>query len=83
MGTTAKASLISMTSMSSMFMPAFFRAFSDAGVGAVSMMIGSSPAVAIETILALGFRLLACAYPGDAIRTAPAPSTIPDELPAV
>ena len=43
-GTAANASLISQRSMSFAAIPASFRALSDAGVGAVSMITGSAPA---------------------------------------
>ena len=51
-GTTAKASLISQRSMSRAFMPAFLSALSDAGAGAVSMITGSAPTVAVGADLA-------------------------------
>ncbi len=41
--TGAKASLISTRSMSSIVRPVFFRAWAVAGMGAVSMRMGSSP----------------------------------------
>ena len=46
------------------------------------MMIGSSAAVAIATKRARGRSPWAFAYSGDATSTAPAPSTMPEELPA-
>src|SRR5215470_10887749 len=49
-GTTANASLISQRSMSLTVMPAFLSAFCEAGAGAVSMISGSAPAVAIARI---------------------------------
>ena len=54
-GDVAKASLISQRSMSPAVMPAWASAFLEAGVGAVSMMIGSAPAVAIARMRARGF----------------------------
>ena len=53
-GTTAKASLISQRSMSAASMPAGSRAFCEAGVGAVSMITGSVPAVAMARMRAAG-----------------------------
>ena len=55
-GTTAKASLISHRSMSEACIPAILSAFCEAGVGAVSMMTGSAPAVAIARIRPRGRR---------------------------
>ena len=53
-----------------------------AGPGAVSMMTGSVPATAVMTTRARGFMPCALAYSGEAISTAAAPSTTPEELPA-
>ena len=53
-GIAAKASLISMRSMSPIVMPAFARQRCVAGVGPVSMMIGSVAAVAVATMRARG-----------------------------
>src|SRR5438034_10362038 len=47
--TDAKASLISKRSMSSSRKPAFLRARWVAGIGPVSMMVGSTPASAVAT----------------------------------
>ena len=81
-GTTAKASLISHRSTSSTDMPALVIALRLAGVGAVSMITGSAPTVATEITRARGFSPWALAYSGEATSTAPAPSTMPLELPA-
>ena len=82
-GMAAKASSISHRSISRAVMPASRNAFCEAGVGAVSMMIGSLPAVAMASIRARGLRPWVFTYSSDASRTAAAPSTIPLELPAV
>ena len=55
-GTTAKASLISKRSMSPTAMPAFFSARRVAGTGAVSMITGSAPQVAVAMMRARGLR---------------------------
>ena len=68
--------------MSSIVIPARSRHFSAAGPGAVSMISGSSAATADITSRARGLSPCACAYSGDASRTAPAPSTTPELLPA-
>ncbi len=81
-GTTAKASLISNRSMSFRLIPALARAFLAAGPGAFSISSGESPVEATARIRARGFSPWALAYSGEAITTAPAPSTTPDELPA-
>ncbi len=52
----AKASFNSMTSMSASVRPAFASAFFDAGDGPKPMMRGASPAAAIATTRARGFR---------------------------
>ena len=78
----ANASLISKRSMSSTFSSALARALRAAGMGPVSMRTGSLPATAMETMRARGLRPSERARPFDAITTAAAPSTIPDELPA-
>ena len=82
-GTVANASLISTRSMSPIVMPAFFSTFGTAVDGAVSMITGSLAVVAVARMRARGRRPCAFAYSGDASSTALAPSTMPDELPAV
>ena len=54
--TAANASLISTRSMSSMVSPALASALRVAGAGPVSMMVGSEPETAAETIRARGVR---------------------------
>ncbi len=82
MGTVANASLISHRSMSPGVMPSLLRAFLQAGVGPVSMMVGSEPHSAVISTRARGFRpalMPASLLPS---RTSAAPSTMPEELPA-
>jgi hypothetical protein len=83
MGTTAKASLISQRSMSFALMPASVSALCEAGAGALSMITGSAPQVAVARILPRGFRPCALTNSSLASATAAAPSTMPLELPAV
>ena len=81
-GTAAKASLTSNRSMSSIFNPALASALRVAGMGPVSMMVGSAPLSAVATMRARGLKpcvLIAASLPTS---TAAAPSTMPDELPA-
>src|SRR5207248_1514484 len=81
--TEANASLSSHRSMSSGVSPAIFRTFSVAGVGPVSMMVGSEPTVAVATIRARGVSpnvLPICSEPSS---TSAAPSTMPEEFPPV
>ena len=61
---------------------AFASALRVAGMGPVSMMVGSAPDSAVATMRARGLKpcvLMAASLP---ISTAAAPSTMPDELPA-
>ena len=58
-------------------------AFSEAGAGAVSMITGSAPAVAIARIFARGLRPAFLPHSAEPISTTAAPSTMPDELPPV
>ena len=81
--TDAKASLISTTSMSSSFRPARSSTRVVAGMGAVSMRIGESPASENDTKRARGVSPSSSAFSRDAISTAEAPSEIWDEFPAV
>ena len=53
--TTAKASLISKTSISSLVKPAFSNTFFAAGTGALSISVGQSPIFAVATMRARGF----------------------------
>ncbi len=81
--TAAKASLSSQRSMSSLLSPATASAFSVAGVGPVSMIVGSEPVTAVATMRPRGARPAsrpACSLP---MSTMAAPSTMPEELPAV
>ncbi|MBP9199918.1 MAG: hypothetical protein KBF47_07935, partial [Gemmatimonadales bacterium] len=50
--------------------------------GAVSMITGSLPAVAVCTMRPRGFSPCDFAYSGEAISSALAPSTTPEEFPA-
>ena len=81
-GTGANASLISKTSMSPIFSSAAASALRVAGIGPVSISTGSLPATAIETMRARGLSPRLRALPFEAITTAAAPSTMPDEFPA-
>lgn len=79
----AKASFASIRSSSSIDQPAFFRAFFVAGMGPVPIIDGSTPAVAHEAILAIGFMPLFSASDLCISKTAAAPSFSPEALPAV
>ncbi len=81
--TEANASLISIRSMSSIFIPLRSRSFWVAGMGPVSMITGSTPTVVWSTILARGVRPSSSAFSRVITRTAAAPSEICEELPAV
>ena len=63
-------------------MPALASALRAAGIGPVSMMVGSAPDSAAATMRARGLK--PCVLPAASlpISTAAAPSTMPDELPA-
>ena len=82
MGTAAKASLTSNRSIWSIVRPALASAFCVAGMGPVSMMVGSAPDSAVATMRARGLSPCALAAASLPISTAAAPSTMPEELPA-
>ena len=63
--------------------PAFFSTFAVAGIGPVSMMVGSEPTIAWATIRARGLSPSSLAFCAVMIRTAAAPSEIWLEFPAV
>ena len=63
--------------------PAFFSTRSVAGIGPVSMIVGSTPARAVATTRARGRSPRARARASDMMRSAAAPSEIWDELAAV
>ena len=80
--TEANASLSSKRSMSAVVMPDLFSTFLVTSTGPVSMIAGSEPILAKARTRARGFNpafLPARALPR---RTAAAPSTMPEELPA-
>ena len=68
--------------MSSTVSPVRASSFSVAGIGPVSMIVESAPEVAVATIRARGVRPIAVPASSLATSTSPAPSTMPDELPA-
>ena len=78
-----KASFISQRSISFFSIPARLSAFKLAGVGTVSMMVGSEPTVDVDRILARGFKPSAFPFSSEPTNTRLAPSTIPEEFPAV
>jgi hypothetical protein len=80
--TAAKASLISTSSMSEGDMPATSSALRHAGAGPVSMIVGSEPTTAVETIRARGVSPIWVPTSSLPMRTSAAPSTMPEELPA-
>ena len=82
MATAAKASLISHRSMSPTSRPALASALRDAGAGPVSMIVGSAPDTAVETMRARGVSPSAVPTSSVPIATSAAPSTMPEELPA-
>ena len=82
-GTTAKASLISNRSICSICIFALASALRAAGIGPVSMMVGSAPESATDTMRARGVRPSCFPFSSEPISTAAAPSTIPEELPGV
>ena len=65
-----------------MAMPALASAFFEAGPGPTSMIVGSAPVTAAETMRARAFR--PCCVPASSLpsRVSAAPSTMPEELPA-
>src|SRR6266850_1237653 len=79
----AKASLISMMSISASFSPARSRARGIAYAGPTPMMRGSTPALAADRMRAIGFFPLLFPHPLDPMTSAAAPSLIPEALPAV
>ena len=81
--TGAKASLISIRSMSSIAIPFRSSSLRVAGIGPVSMITGSTPTVVWSMIRARGFSPSALALSAAMSSTAAAPSEICDELPAV
>ena len=81
--TDANASLISTRSIWSSVSPARSRTLAVAGIGPVSMVMGSTPARAKLWNRARGRSPSAFAFSSLMIRTAAAPSVICDELPAV
>ena len=81
--TDANASLISVMSMSPIVRPAFANAFCVAGIGAVSMSCGLSPARPKFTKRARGVRPSARHFSSLMMSIADAPSVIWLELPAV
>ena len=81
--TEAKASLISIASMSSSVILARSSTVVVAGMGPVSMVIGSTPARAKAWKRARGRRPSALAFSSLMMSTAEAPSVICEELPAV
>ena len=81
--TGANASLISIRSMSSIFMPLRSRILRVAGIGPSSIFTGSQPTVVWSTIRARGVSPSALAFSADISSTAAAPSEICEALPAV
>ena len=69
--------------MSLTSMPASLSAFLEAGPGPMSMIVGSVPTSAAERMRARGFSPSATPFAFEPMSTNAAPSTIPDELPAV
>ena len=63
-------------------MPASRRIFSVTGTGPVSMIVGSVPILAVALMRARGFRSWRTPKSRSPIRSAAAPSTMPEELPA-
>ena len=76
MGTGAKASLHSKRSMSSIDMPDFSRAYAVAGMGPVSMKIGSSPRTLMWWMRARGVRPWSATACSEATSRAAAPSLV-------
>ena len=81
--TAAKASFTSIRSMSEIFIFALSKAFFVAGAGPVNIIVGSVEHVAIERMIARGLRFSFFPIALDPIIAREAPSTIPDEFPAV
>jgi hypothetical protein len=80
--TEAKASLISIRSMSDSSMPAALSTFLVTSIGPVSIRAGSEPILAKARTRARGFKPILSPASLLPINTAAAPSTMPDELPA-
>jgi hypothetical protein len=68
--------------MSASVMPARARTFFVASIGPVSISAGSEPILAKARIFARGVSAAALPASAEPMRTAAAPSTTPDELPA-
>ena len=66
-----------------MVMPALSRAFRDEGPGPTSMIVGSVPTNPAARMRARGFNPSAAPFSSEPTSTRAAPSTMPDELPAV
>ena len=81
--TGAKASLISTTSMSSIVSPVLSRAHAVAGIGADSIITGSSPRTVMLWMRARGFRPYFFTASAEASRPAEAPSQICEATAAV
>src|SRR2546430_13153040 len=79
----ANASLASIKSRSAMFQPAFFSAAREAGIGPVPMILGSTPAWPHDTMRPRAFLPSLAACLAVISTTAPAPSLMPDALPAL
>src|SRR3954471_13090118 len=79
----ANASFDSMRSRSATLQPAFFNAIWDAGIGPVPISLGSTPALAHDTMRPSGVIPRASASLADISTKAAAPSFRPDALPAV
>src|SRR6516165_7208664 len=80
--TDANASLTSMRSISESDMPAFRSTFLVTSSGPVSMIAGSEPILAKALMRARGLREARRPASALPIKTAAAPSTMPEELPA-
>eukprot|EP01137_Pigoraptor_chileana_P003279 Opistho-2@43240 len=79
----ANASLISTRSISEILSPALWRAPVMAATGPMPMILGSHPLTCHETRRARGLRPCCLMAASDAITMAPAPSLMPEALPAV
>ena len=80
--TDANASFTSNKSISLILIPAAFKTRSVAGIGPVSIIVGSVPILLVALNLARGFKLFCSPYSLLPISIAAAPSAIPDEFPA-
>ena len=81
--TAAKASFTSIRSISLIVKLAIESAFFVAGAGPSSIIVGSVEQVAADKILARGFKPSKAAFLFEPTNVIEAPSTIPDEFPAV